>query len=90
MSANGPGNGLDARRDQSRYVRHIDHEQSAHIVGYGSQSLEVDYAGIGARPGDQKDRLEQLSLQSYRIVIQLFPTFRLPHTSRNCTACPKN
>ena len=53
-SACGSGLGVDARGDQARVVRHVDHEDRADRLGHTGEALEVDAQAVGRCAGDDQ------------------------------------
>ena len=66
---------MHAARDESRDVRHVDHEVGADRLGDGGEPLEVDDARIGGSAGDDELRLDFLRLLFQRIVVDALCLF---------------
>ena len=65
----GHGVGMNARGDQARDVRHVDHQIRADLVRDRSEAREVDDAGIGGRARDDQLGLAFLGDLEHLVVI---------------------
>ena len=69
------GGGMLARRDQTRDVRHVHHQQRAALVGDFAELLKIDYARVCARARDYQLRLFLQRQFAQRVVIDGFVAF---------------